>query len=99
MSLQRGILRTNCVDCIDRTNAAQFVTGKIALGRQLRALGALPDGNIHWSSAANDLLTEVYHGECAVWLIVSSGAEETPADLGDILALQYGGSHLVYVYL
>ena len=37
--LQSGILRTSCVDCLDRTNVAQFVVGACALGRQLRALG------------------------------------------------------------
>ena len=35
LSLQHGIPRTNCIDCLDRTNAAQFVIGKIALGIQV----------------------------------------------------------------
>lgn len=30
--LQTGIIRTNCVDCLDRTNTAQFAIGKCALG-------------------------------------------------------------------
>ena len=36
---QTGIVRTNCVDCLDRTNTAQFVIAKVALGLQLHALG------------------------------------------------------------
>ncbi|CAB4069781.1 FIG4 [Lepeophtheirus salmonis] len=36
---QTGIIRTNCVDCLDRTNTAQFVVGKCALGFQLFAMG------------------------------------------------------------
>ena len=32
---QTGVLRTNCVDCLDRTNAAQFVVAKEALGHQV----------------------------------------------------------------
>ena len=32
---QQGILRTNCIDCLDRTNAAQFMVGKCALGLQV----------------------------------------------------------------
>lgn len=32
---QTGIVRTNCVDCLDRTNTAQFVVGKCALGLQV----------------------------------------------------------------
>lgn len=37
--LQRGVVRTNCVDCLDRTNVAQFFIGVNVLGRQLHALG------------------------------------------------------------
>lgn len=35
---QEGILRTNCVDCLDRTNIAQFCYAKYALTEQLKAL-------------------------------------------------------------
>ena len=28
-------MRTNCVDCLDRTNTAQFVVGKYALAHQV----------------------------------------------------------------
>ncbi|CAH2072255.1 unnamed protein product [Thlaspi arvense] len=37
--LQRGVLRTNCIDCLDRTNVAQYAYGWAALGQQLHALG------------------------------------------------------------
>ncbi|KAL4178813.1 hypothetical protein AMTRI_Chr13g117040 [Amborella trichopoda] len=36
---QRGVLRTNCIDCLDRTNVAQYAYGLAALGQQLHALG------------------------------------------------------------
>jgi hypothetical protein len=36
--IQTGIIRTNCIDCLDLTNAAQFVIGMRALGVQLHAL-------------------------------------------------------------
>jgi len=32
---QHGVVRTNCVDCLDRTNTAQFAIGKTALGMQV----------------------------------------------------------------
>jgi hypothetical protein len=32
---QVGITRTNCIDSLDRTNAAQFCIGKCALGHQV----------------------------------------------------------------
>lgn len=34
-TLQTGIIRVNCVDCLDRTNTAQFAIGKCALGYQV----------------------------------------------------------------
>ncbi|XP_019242335.1 PREDICTED: phosphoinositide phosphatase SAC3-like [Nicotiana attenuata] len=36
---QRGVLRTNCIDCLDRTNVAQYAYGLAALGHQLHVLG------------------------------------------------------------
>lgn len=33
--LQNGVVRTNCIDCLDRTNAAQFIIAKCALGHQV----------------------------------------------------------------
>ncbi|OCH91332.1 hypothetical protein OBBRIDRAFT_792381 [Obba rivulosa] len=61
MSLQNGICRTNCVDCLDRTNAAQFVFGKRALGHQLYALGVVDSPNLAFDSDAVNMLTEMYH--------------------------------------
>lgn len=36
--LQRGLLRTNCIDCLDRTNAVQCIYGLLVLGAQLKEL-------------------------------------------------------------
>lgn len=36
---QSGVLRTNCIDCLDRTNIAQYAFGLAALGRQLHDVG------------------------------------------------------------
>ena len=38
---QHGVVRTNCVDCLDRTNVAQFAIGLMALSQQLRAVDLL----------------------------------------------------------
>ncbi|KIY44512.1 hypothetical protein FISHEDRAFT_51229 [Fistulina hepatica ATCC 64428] len=61
ISLQNGVCRTNCVDCLDRTNAAQFVFGKRALGHQLYALGVVDSPNLSFDSDAVNMLTEMYH--------------------------------------
>jgi len=59
--VQNGVARTNCIDCLDRTNAAQFVIGKRALGHQLHALGILPDTMISYDTDAVNLFTHMFH--------------------------------------
>lgn len=61
MEIQDGVCRTNCIDCLDRTNAAQFVIGKKALGYQLYALGVTDTTSIDYDSDAVNLLTEMFH--------------------------------------
>jgi hypothetical protein len=59
--VQNGVARTNCIDCLDRTNAAQFVIGKRALGHQLHALGIIGDTSINYDTDAVNLFTHMYH--------------------------------------
>lgn len=61
MLLQNGVCRTNCVDCLDRTNAAQFVFGKRVLGHQLYVLGVVDSPNLAFDSDVVNMLTEMYH--------------------------------------
>ncbi len=35
-SRQAGVIRVNCVDCLDRTNVAQYSIGKVALRFQVK---------------------------------------------------------------
>jgi hypothetical protein len=59
--VQNGIARTNCVDCLDRTNAAQFVIGKCAFGKQLQALGVLGANEVEYDTDAINLFTHMFH--------------------------------------
>jgi len=59
--VQNGIARTNCIDCLDRTNAAQFVIGKRALGHQLQALGVLSTPDMEYDSDAVNIFTHMFH--------------------------------------
>lgn len=59
--VQNGVARTNCIDCLDRTNAAQFVIGKRALGHQLRALGVIPTPDMEYDSDAVNVFTHMFH--------------------------------------
>jgi len=59
--VQNGVARTNCIDCLDRTNAAQFVIGKRALGRQLQALGVIAGPTIDYDSDCAEMFTHLFH--------------------------------------
>ena len=59
LKIQRGVARTNCIDCLDRTNAAQFVIGKRALVLQLHALGAIDDASIDYDTDVIKLFTSM----------------------------------------
>lgn len=45
LKLQTGIVRTNCMDNLDRTNVAQAAIAKWTLNRQLKALGILQESD------------------------------------------------------
>ncbi|GAA6032708.1 hypothetical protein JCM8097_000752 [Rhodosporidiobolus ruineniae] len=63
--LQQGVVRTNCIDCIDRTNTAQLAFARVVLGHQLHALGFLPSPHLPVESDAVRLLEQMYnlHGD------------------------------------
>jgi hypothetical protein len=62
--MQRGVLRTNCVDCLDRTNVGQANVGVYALGLQLRSLG-LADESAEPSSSIVETYFDLFtaHGD------------------------------------
>lgn len=80
--LQQGICRTNCVDCLDRTNTAQFVIGKRALGHQLHALGIIEENYLEYDSDVTNVLTEMFHDHA--WRHYSSTIWRIP--LGEYFA-------------
>lgn len=57
---QKGVLRTNCIDCLDRTNVAQFAYGLAALGHQLHALEMIDVPKIDLNSPVADDLMGFY---------------------------------------
>lgn len=72
--VQSGALRSNCVDCLDRTNVAQF-----ALGVKFVALGMFALGLQESTVLAST--SPVLKAFVAMF-----------SEMGDHLALQYGGS-------
>ncbi|KAJ8606697.1 hypothetical protein MRB53_040779 [Persea americana] len=61
VQVQNGIARTNCIDCLDRTNAAQFVIGKHAFALQLQALGVIDKETLEYDTDAINLFTAMFH--------------------------------------
>lgn len=57
---QKGVLRTNCIDCLDRTNVSQFAVGMRALGQQLYAMGIRNTPMLESSSQLVRVLTQLY---------------------------------------
>jgi hypothetical protein len=57
---QSGILRTNCIDCLDRTNVVQFAAGLTGLGRQLVGLGLAAEPDLDPRSSAATQLMAMY---------------------------------------
>lgn len=57
---QSGVLRTNCIDCLDRTNVAQYAYGLAALGRQLLAMGLTDEPKVDADSSIAASLMDMY---------------------------------------
>ncbi len=57
---QKGVLRTNCIDCLDRTNVAQFSAGVEVLGQQLVVMGIRSAPRLSPSSNIVKLLIDMY---------------------------------------
>ncbi|OBT62566.1 hypothetical protein VE03_07353 [Pseudogymnoascus sp. 23342-1-I1] len=60
-SLQTSIVRTNCMDCLDRTNVVQSMLARHTLNRMLRDLGVLPrDETFNSDSAFESLFRNIW---------------------------------------
>ena len=77
---QRGALRTHCVDCLDRTNVAQFVWGLAAMGAQLEALGISDDKALPMDGSLAGITLEMYRA-MGDSLAMQYGGSEAHAEL------------------
>lgn len=78
--LQDGVVRTNCLDCLDRTNVVQNMIARVSIVAQLRdAFGCLPPGaDLESALAAEPALADAL---TVLW-----------AEHGDALARFYSGT-------
>ena len=94
MRHQTGIIRTNCVDCLDRTNIFQYIVGLEVLNEQLRELGVLSEplkpSWVSESSARGSpvLMPERTHNDNSLLHLI----EEIFEHCGDQLSYQYAGT-------
>ncbi|VDM16241.1 unnamed protein product [Hydatigera taeniaeformis] len=78
LAVQRGVFRTNCIDCLDRTNVLQSVLAQRAL------VAALHDAGIPTVNASL--------GEVELWPGFKMAFRELWADHADMISLQYSGT-------
>uniref|UniRef100_A0AC35TLJ5 Histone acetyltransferase n=1 Tax=Rhabditophanes sp. KR3021 TaxID=114890 RepID=A0AC35TLJ5_9BILA len=88
--LQKGISRTNCVDCLDRTNVAQFGLAKVALGCQLYSMGFTGDPVVAFGSEFCRIFEEMFdeHGDTMALQYAGSQLVHTIKTYKKISALQ-----------
>jgi hypothetical protein len=60
ISLQKGVLRTNCLDCLDRTNIAQFAYGLASLSHQLYELDLIDTHEVAINDNLSHILMNLY---------------------------------------
>ncbi|BGP12753.1 hypothetical protein JCM10213_008892 [Rhodosporidiobolus nylandii] len=77
--VQDGVVRTNCIDCIDRTNAAQVSIAVAVLAEQLVSLGFLSEPHLPPDCDVVVLLEEMYimHGDLLSMQYGGSGTVNT----------------------
>lgn len=81
---QLGIIRTNCIDCLDRTSIFQFIVGLEVLRQQLMQLGVL-DAPLR-PTWVNPVGTEI--DPTSLIPVIENMFEE----ISDVTAIQYAGT-------
>lgn len=76
LTRQQGVIRTNCMDCLDRTNVVQSMVAKHILTCQLKAMGVIPQ------DSTQDVFVEPF----------VSVFRELWADNADAVSVAYSGT-------
>ncbi|KAI3634939.1 hypothetical protein MIR68_007320 [Amoeboaphelidium protococcarum] len=76
LRMQNGVVRTNCIDCLDRTNVVQSEVSKLLLTDWLRQLSLL-DGSAQIQVALPEFMSLYRH----MW-----------ADHADVISIMYSGT-------
>uniref|UniRef100_A0A5K3F4E9 Phosphatidylinositol-3-phosphatase SAC1 n=1 Tax=Mesocestoides corti TaxID=53468 RepID=A0A5K3F4E9_MESCO len=82
VSRQTGVFRTNCIDCLDRTNVVQSLIGRRAVDLAIRDAGLV--------NSADRVVCGNYMR--AVWPGFETAFKEVWADNADACSIQYSGT-------
>ena len=91
-SQQTGVFRTNCVDCLDRTNVVQSLLAKRMLEKQLQQYSIIKaqeaiDAYPSFSSVFKNSKSHPWK-----WMQSSRDVRLVWADNADVVSLQYAGT-------
>ena len=82
-AMQAGVVRTNCLDCLDRTNVVQHCLARLVLAQMLQR-ARIDMAGMHGGSEAG-----AWEAECAR---AADGVQKLWTDNGHALSLQYAGT-------
>lgn len=81
VSMQDGVFRTNCVDCLDRTNVVQSMLARRAFTSMLRKLSILkPDQNIEQHHVLEQIVKNVWADHADLISVQYSGTGALKTD-------------------
>ncbi|KAJ1568827.1 hypothetical protein HK405_013365, partial [Cladochytrium tenue] len=86
--MQASVVRTNCIDCLDRTNVVQCELARASLALQLSAAGLLPAGG--GSGGASSPSPSSTTVDAAA--VIEATLKEIWADNADAVSKQYSGT-------
>ncbi|CUS11785.1 unnamed protein product [Tuber aestivum] len=86
-SYQKSVVRTNCMDCLDRTNVVQGMLALWALNRQMIDAGVLEKGE---NAASFNSFEVIFRNGGSEFVI--QGLLETWADNADVVSRAYSGT-------
>jgi hypothetical protein len=95
VSIQTSVVRTNCMDCLDRTNVLQSVLGRRALTQQLREAGYLSLKERVEEQTAFEFLyknSESCVPAFSTQRVLKSNSFAVWADHADAISSQYSGT-------
>ncbi|KAK2194868.1 bifunctional Polyphosphoinositide phosphatase Fig4-like/SAC domain [Babesia duncani] len=98
ISVQTGVIRTSCLDCLDRTSAVAMHLGSFVLRKQLERLGiTVEEPNNIYGTTLSGLVDEP-NDHSSQYDPLLQVARELYQQMGDEIAMQYAGSRALRKY-